>query len=164
MIEQLARFLRARYDELAWWAREASRDRGDYTEGGEHWQWVDGESDQVLSVDPMVSGYPYDPSGVESYGASLRSVEQYPGQSVSYTLPHFVIHTAEEVSATVAGHIIRHDPATALADLDAKQKLIDMCLSWARDVGGDAEACAAEALRILAQSFAEHPDFQPEWR
>jgi hypothetical protein len=78
-----------------------------------------------------------------------------------------------------AEYIAYWDPARVLADIAAKRRII----GWCREVVGerrminygtfgclkdDPEALAVtlamETLRNLAAPYAEHPDFQPEWR
>lgn len=63
-----------------------------------------------------------------------------------------------------------HDPDTAaLADLDAKRRIIDEH----REEHGACRVCAIRSrkyrapcrtLRLLAEPYADHPDYQPAWR
>lgn len=63
-------------------------------------------------------------------------------------------------------HIARHDPAYVLADIAAKRRIVEQALGMAacfaaterEDLGAD------RILRLLAQPFAAHPDFRPEWK
>lgn len=114
-------------------ALEASRfdhDDRPQTPTGEHWQWVEGENDRVIPIDPVTDEYVGESLG--EFRVSLRSVEEYP-TNMPYTLPHFVIHTAEEVPAICGLHIARHDPARVLAevergrrDLAAKRRMLHL--------------------------------------
>lgn len=58
-----------------------------------------------------------------------------------------------------AAHIARHDPARVLAECEAKRRIVE----WMSDeveyvVFGD------DVLRALATVYADHPDYQPEWK
>jgi hypothetical protein len=83
----------------------------------------------------------------------------------------------------VAEHIVRHDPARALAEVEAKRQILDMCAEviaahpdaddWPaararagvlRAVGGDHMSLAEDVIAALALPYADHPDYQPEWR
>jgi hypothetical protein len=60
-------------------------------------------------------------------------------------------------------HIARWDPARALAEVDSKRRIV-------HDLGGffgmsDFEAGLIEhTFRLLALPYADHPDFNPDWR
>lgn len=130
--EELDTRLRAWLAEDGLWAREASRD-GDnpVPDGGVHWQWV-GSDDEVVELDTTTMEYVN-----EGCSVSLRSREYFPNRFVS-PLPQFAISTAEEVPIAVGGHIIRHDPAAALADIAGKLALLDHVAGWQHElVDGD---------------------------
>lgn len=65
-------------------------------------------------------------------------------------------------------HIARFDPTRVLADVAAKRAIV---ASW-RDPFGNWTAAQADAARaqkertlvLLAQPYAEHPDYDPAWR
>jgi hypothetical protein len=71
-------------------------------------------------------------------------------------------------------HIARHDPARVLAECEAKRRIVEhwnSTVEWAEDPGCDSPdrylmvaAGLYEAMRHLAEVFADHPDYQPEWR
>jgi hypothetical protein len=71
-------------------------------------------------------------------------------------------------------HIARHDPARVLAECEAKRRIVEhwkSTVEWAEDPGCDSPdrylmvaAGLYEAMRHLAEPFADHPDYQPEWR
>jgi hypothetical protein len=69
----------------------------------------------------------------------------------------------------IGPHIARWDPARVLAEVEAKRRIVD----WSESV----EAKFAEAglgehangthmvfARWLAEPYAEHPDYRPEWQ
>lgn len=59
-------------------------------------------------------------------------------------------------------HIALHDPADALADVDAKQRIIDL---WDLNIlAGSYFDALAEVLLLLAASFSAHPDYREEWK
>ncbi|MFG3585108.1 DUF6221 family protein [Streptomyces sp. NPDC047990] len=83
-------------------------------------------------------------------------------------------YIAEQISSgdrheADARHIAAHDPAAVIADLDAKLALVDLLkyqLGWNASHDRNIteheiramQQAAREALRILAQPFAGHPD------
>lgn len=156
---EAAEFVKNQLDQDEWWAREASRD-GDnpVPDAGHHWQWVNSETDEVIVPDPAAEEYVDDAASV-----SLRSVERYPTKSeyLSDSLPQFAIHTVEEVSATVGGHIIRHDPARTLTDVASDRQLLAIAMHQLRDDGED--QAAGDMVRALATRHAEREGFNAEW-
>lgn len=191
----IVEFLDARYDEIEWWAVEASRRDGDgHTPTGEHWHW-ECNQDHPVSLDPLTSEILSCAEG--DWNVSLRSDEEYPTQSVG-PLPHFALPSVEEIPTVVAGHIVRHDPASVLADLASKRAILEWHKRWPVlvetepkfeqiDEGGlssyafrmskqiqwqteqeyrnrfGSEPPTAPILRLLAQPFADHPDYDPAW-
>jgi hypothetical protein len=70
-----------------------------------------------------------------------------------------------------AVHIARHDPARALAEVDAKRRIIDRATgtrAWAIGesgrTAGTAVSLANDTLRALALPYTDHPDYRDEWR
>lgn len=73
-------------------------------------------------------------------------------------------------------HIARHDPARALAEVDAKRRTVD----WlAEDAAFDMPAAKAQAasreewylvtlarttLKLLALPYVDHPDYRGDWQ
>lgn len=172
-LSEIVQFLRARLDEDEWWAREASRLREQEGQpAGDHWQWEEGDGDRVLSLDPAQSEYVGAEHG--SVRVSLRSRELYPTAHVG-DLPNFAISAAEEVPTTVGGHIVRHDPARVLADVDAKRRQIELCeymAGWS-DVHNSRVSehemasmriASEQMLLLLAAPYADHPECRDEWR
>ncbi|MFC8267800.1 DUF6221 family protein [Streptomyces cinereoruber] len=186
-MDDLIAFLRARLDEDELWAMEASRRHDSQAHpGGVHWQWVNPETDTPVTVDP--SRGPFLTDEEESYRFSLRSKEQFPTGSVGL-LPQFAIHSAEEIPFAAAGHIVRHDPARVLAEVDAKRRVLasyaqavrvrDEAMEWVKEpVFTDPGAAGIErwndardvahfldpVVRLLALPYASHPDYRDTWR
>ena len=66
----------------------------------------------------------------------------------------------EAVCGPDAAHVVRHDPARVLREVEAKRRIVDR-YAWLRehgDTGG-----AAWVLPLLAAPYAAHPDYRPEW-
>ena len=67
-----------------------------------------------------------------------------------------------------ADHIARHDPARVLREVEAKRQIIAEHDVYARKLA-DRMDCQSldfpcKTLRLLALPYADHPDYQPEWR
>lgn len=64
-------------------------------------------------------------------------------------------------------HIARHDPAYVLADIAAKRAIVkswrDPFGNWTAEQADAARAQKERTLILLAQPYAEHPDFDPAW-
>lgn len=81
-----------------------------------------------------------------------------------------VAHTWARESA----HIVRHDPARVLREVEAKRKLIQAIYTGMADYAANiteskGDDCGAleyrdELLELLALPYADHPDFRDEWR
>ena len=81
-----------------------------------------------------------------------------------------------------AAHIARHDPARVLAEVEAKRQIMGLhpvIGGWEDEDGHDrglgCECCGhseeysdrggwCETLRLLALSYADHPDYRDAWR
>lgn len=164
MTDDIAAWLTAIWDEQEWWASEASRDRNGHTPTGEHWQW-ECSNDHVVTPQPLTDEALECPECESS--VSLRSVEAYPTTSVGL-LPNFAIHTAEDISSTVAGHIIRHDPAAVLARIEADRQILRLhspnqpaAKQWCDT---DQLTWPCRTVRLLALPHATRPGYREEWR
>lgn len=67
-----------------------------------------------------------------------------------------------------AAHIARHDPATVLADVAARRRIVEEHVGvhrcdWGDYAGGDCGECTTEVLRLLAVRYAGHPDHYSGW-
>lgn len=74
-------------------------------------------------------------------------------------------------------HIVLHDPAAVLADIEAKRKIIDLhfeinadctiCVvpRWGYPVHGgcDPQRWPCPTLLLLASAYAHRPGYRPEW-
>jgi hypothetical protein len=169
MSDDLVAFLRARLDEDALWATEASRrDDRPVPEGGVHWEWVEPETDTPVTPDPSRGEDLTDDA--DNFRFSLRSVEEFPTGSGVGPLPQFAIPYAEEIPAAVAGHVVRHDPARVLADVAAKLAVLDhyaKLVHYAEEKQhleyNLAEGAASVMLKHLAVPYREHPEYKTEW-
>jgi hypothetical protein len=54
------------------------------------------------------------------------------------------------------------DPFT-LADLDAKEEILQACEEFLHEYEGGPDPCASSVLRSLARPYRERPDFNPAW-
>lgn len=165
-MDDLVAFLRARLDEDCLWATEASRCDGERTaEGGVHWQWVAKSNDQEVTPDPSREEWVGE---IAEEAVSLRSCETWPRRHVG-DLPQFAIHTAEDVPSAVGGHIIRHDPARVLREVEAKRVLLAdyerFVAERRRMMGGwDSYPEPSPVLLAFAAVYADHPDYLEAWR
>jgi hypothetical protein len=70
--------------------------------------------------------------------------------------------------AGIADHIVRHDPARVLAEVEAKRKIIDQHERYAaerrRMMGGwDPQSDDSPILTALAAVYDYHPDHKEKW-
>ncbi|MEU6597834.1 DUF6221 family protein [Streptomyces flaveolus] len=66
----------------------------------------------------------------------------------------------------MAQHIVRHDPARVLAEVDAKRRTIDLydVAATSPELDRDAWLVLSEVVKLLAVPFASHPDYREEWK
>ena len=189
-MDELVQWLRAQLDEDGLWATEASRqDDGLAAEGGVHWQWVDTATDKEVVPDPSRERR----VGEEAEAnVALRSRETWPTGCGVGDLPQFAIYRAEDVPSAVGGHIVRHDPARVLREIDAKRLLLadhpivpetyPRARVGGQEVGGPhfpfgCENCHVEhdtgevhgfgyclLWKALALPYADRPGYREEWR
>lgn len=179
-------FLKARLDEDEQWARAASAPYRYADAGakpppdGVHWRWVTGDEWEPAAVDPVVSDLVADGDPVW-----LATVETW---QVSYSGTDVVRHAEathgqaiEEMAATWAGHITRHDPSRVLREVAAKRRMLAAVERWhdphpgldctnADDPWEPCELHAAATgrldpyvLKLLAACWSGHPDYNPSW-
>lgn len=118
--DSLVEFLRARLDEDEQAARAASGPKARYP----YWalsEWQGREEPHSL----IGQGTPEHPT----------------------VLGHF---TYDPIFTTHAEHIVRHDPARVLAEVEAKRRIVF--------------EVAMPVLALLALPYADHPDYREEWR
>lgn len=145
--DNLVAFIRARLDEDEYIARRAAN----YDDGAGH--DVQGPKGTWVCLDES-----------EWFGTSYR------GGTIG---PRIGYANAPELGA----HIVAHDPARVLAEVEAKRRIIELhsvsegheCST--RDRHGDIDHCtwvmdseACTTLRLLALQYAAHPDYREEWR
>lgn len=67
-----------------------------------------------------------------------------------------------ELGADVLAFVRHNGPARVLADVEAKRRIVERCSA----VGAmmPSEHLAQGVLHLLAQPYADHADFLPEWR
>ncbi|MFI8865331.1 DUF6221 family protein [Streptomyces sp. NPDC053707] len=171
-MDDLVTFLRARLDEDDLWATEASRTAGSdqIPDGGDHWGWTADDTDTCLTPVPSnesTLGYE-----VETCYATLCSYDDADSSPLSeLTSPaQFILH-AKKVPSAAAGHIIRHDPARVLREVEAKRRLLDVVLpdilSGDSAIEGEwmgESDMAGDLARTLALPYADHPDYRDDWR
>lgn len=176
----IATFLRARLDEDEAWARAASQpyeyaDEGSKApEGGVHWQWVAGENWEPTKPDPALNEFVAEPG----YNCNLVTVEEWTvtsvltnGQNLTRTTRRAMAHQIVEMDAAAAGHIIRHDPARVLEEVEAKRRIVDeyeKAMAARKAHPGDMANTGrllmmVGVLTLLALPHADHRDYQPIW-
>ncbi|MGW1154489.1 DUF6221 family protein [Streptomyces rubiginosohelvolus] len=79
----------------------------------------------------------------------------------------------------VAEHIVRHDPARTLREVEAKRQLLDehqdvndgscgTCVDgkWGYPThgGGSPQSYPCRTLRLLALPYSDHPEYEEAWR
>ena len=139
-------------------------------DGGVHWRWVDGEQWETVDLDAAEefvseAGHP----------SWLATVEEWQ-TSYDRTMPRSYVESAVEVDIHAARLIALHDPAAVLADIAAKRAILDLhgglsacpvCISdregrYPEDWRNDQTPC--QTVRLLAEPFADHLDYQATWR
>lgn len=174
--EALVAFLEQRLAEDERWALAASAsyhsDEPYTVPGGMHWTWGVGPNWTPVDVDPTMSYVGED--DLDNAGRlTLVTVETFPCLGMR-PLQGRVLAYVEDVRTGDGGHIVRHDPARVLRDVQAKRALIrryktasDAVESAFGQSRPAVKLCRAHfwvALRLLAEVWAEHPDFREEWR
>ncbi|WP_433241476.1 DUF6221 family protein [Streptosporangium sp. CA-135522] len=69
--------------------------------------------------------------------------------------------TVAEVWSEVGPHIARHDPARVLRDIEAKWRMLELAQDM---LASPIEPGAGQDLRLFALPYADHSDYQPEWK
>lgn len=164
-------FLRARLAEDQAWAEACQ---------GHHWQWVQSQTDEVITPDPMLGeslNAPDQYGEPSSSHMSLRSVEEkmskpaprpnglppFPGRMLPKSWP---IYHCEEVNAAAAGHITQHGPARVLREIEAKRRIIDKhypvdpCAAHNASI----ETIPCDTLLLLALPYSDYSDHREEWK
>lgn len=142
MDDDLVRFLRDRHDEEAAAAHKAAALCGCHPPA---LSWVFGDE--------------------ETDGRILVADDPHPG--VKRKLARRWSGSYEGLFA--AEHIVRHDPARVLAEVEAKRELLAdyerFVAERRRMMGGwDSYPEPSPVLTAFATVYADHPDYRPEWR
>jgi len=74
-----------------------------------------------------------------------------------------IVYDEGAPTAVQAAHIARHDPARVLADVAAKRKIVALARRE-EYLSGGLSGIHAALLLALAQPYADHADFDEEWR
>lgn len=146
-MDDLVTFLRARLDEDAEAALSAALGRSKYA------AWRAEETD-VYTQEVILSGHAH---RVADTGPTHPRADDY------------------EEDAARAAHIARHDPARVLREVEAKRRIVDLCAPPLVDVTdlhstgrefiqGKGAPWGEPVLRLLALPYADHPDYQNDWR
>jgi hypothetical protein len=153
MSTELVDFLRARLDEDAEAAQIAA-----LAAGGEHWY-------------------------AHAHQIGRRAPKEWVGASTDPARSRSDSKTIRASRQELTRYIARHDPARVLAEVEAKQRILD---EHQPDRFGDCVTCADEetfdddhdgnrewsrsakthpcpTLRLLALTYASHPDYRSEW-
>ncbi|RSS11436.1 DUF6221 family protein [Streptomyces sp. WAC08401] len=88
-------------------------------------------------------------------------VHTSPLPSSEWQPPGYDHHVASAPVVEDRAHIVAHDPARVLREIDAKRKILDR-YAWLRehgDTGG-----TAWVLPLLALPYADRPGYREEWR
>lgn len=152
-MSKLDRFLLGRYDEMEIIARSCARAHEDEI----RWQWVDIRSGESIASDPF-------DSDLLNRGKKVRlqTVEQHVikrGQLSSSVL----INTADDVDSTVALHILMHDPAAVIRDVEAKRSVVKELVERVPKRSILEKSASWPILLMLVQPFKYHMLFDQEW-
>ncbi|CAM5264052.1 DUF6221 family protein [Streptomyces badius] len=77
---------------------------------------------------------------------------------------------APDLSGDVRAHAARHDPARTLREVEAKRRILRAHAKWcegrceAKYPEGGFDAAHYWSIKALATVYADHPDYQQEWR
>ncbi|MFS0697768.1 DUF6221 family protein [Streptomyces nitrosporeus] len=138
-MDDLVQFLRARLDEDEQAARAAAEPE----------QWVE------LNRTPQTSW------SVEYWADPDRAAVVAEGSS-AYPVVVTTQGMEEADAEARAAHIARHDPTRVLAEIDAKQRLIEWVLRWPMRPAPPSSVDGV--LELLALPYAGHPDHRDAWR
>lgn len=78
-----------------------------------------------------------------------------------------VVYDEGSPTAGQIAHIVHHDPARVLREIEAKRGILDL---HGGDLGEQSMFCAhcehaspCPTLRLLALPYADHPDYRQDW-
>ncbi|MEU9415143.1 DUF6221 family protein [Streptomyces sp. NPDC048272] len=69
----------------------------------------------------------------------------------------------------IIDHVVRHDPARVLADIESKRRILVLAerlpkLTASTDLFDNSRDAWGEVLKQLAVVYADHPGYREEWR
>ncbi len=123
--------------------------------------WLGAQLDDDEQVARAAMPHPSDDGRWEA-GTDNWSAERIDGDGI--TIYAEGGHTAEQ-----SKHIALWDPARALAEVEAKRRILAVCVADLAQRGegalsGEVDRPTWDVLLFLAQPFADRPGFRPEWR
>jgi hypothetical protein len=77
-----------------------------------------------------------------------------------------VINVASTERRAVSHHIANWDPGRALAEVEAKRRMLDFLVKL-DDIATDSDLWNLDTekpFKLMALPYAGHPDYRPEWR
>lgn len=143
-MNDLVQFVRARYDEIEGAANAASSGP---------WR-----------IDPRNTNVIRESVGIDWVGVAGHR------QDLPYQPPIFTGQTASRWGQANrdANHIVLHDPASVLRDIEAKRRLLEQFELRGNSVRATVKPATGgvwdDLLRILALPYADHPDYRAEWK
>jgi hypothetical protein len=101
-----------------------------------------------------------------------HSVVDATGARVIYSVNGGILHP----TLTVRAHVLGHDPARVLREVEAKRRTLELHARAEANFGDgfvaeccktcdldDSDGYPCATLRVLAAVYADHPDYRPEW-
>ncbi len=127
-------------------------------------RWVGGTASSDLSLpDFLLARYAED----QALALAAQTESSTPWWDQEGTLKAADQHSiAGYAGETTSPHIVRHDPARVLADIEAKRRIVGRFFAAEADRGGtsDIEETLHDVLQDLALPYVCHPDFREEWK
>jgi hypothetical protein len=75
-------------------------------------------------------------------------------------LPQFALPSTQEVPSAVGGHIVRHDPARVLREIDAKRRTLIRCEEAMLSSMPGLRHFAKQTVREMAAVYADRPGYE----
>ena len=116
--------------------------------------FINARLDEDEAIARACSPWPWEQIGNRVIDAAPISTELGLGMGVGHS-------AASSTNRMDAAHIARHDPARALAEIEAKRGLLTIAeLNLADD---PTDQTAQHMAHLLAAPYNTHPDYRPEW-
>jgi hypothetical protein len=108
-------------------------------------------------------------------GTEFPDDDSHPSEMLRGYVDSKDLAVTEDGDGPSVWHIARHDPARVLAECEAKRRIVDTVERMIADADDPdigmsvkerlfAGTCARSIFRALILPYADHPDYQPEWR